>query len=274
MDVITLLFCRTAIILVCAEVWNKVHPAVYGGLWVLTGLCVILQDKKSRKLSWKGYVLSMIDRFFSAFLRYRYYIAQYSNKIGILARKAVLLLLLSVVLSNLSHLADYAVWIAFLVLLELLMYRFPAALYSCRRLFAVHCTILIISLGTVVLLQGKVSLGSSYVGGLIAMVLLWLLVGGLADYDVAKMASEIVNTITTLGVLIVNILAGVTGIDAEIQLGVNIATLPFVAAGYLTALLKEMQLYWENRYCKDENMYPIQKSLKVVCVHGEKQRSR
>ena len=217
--------------------------------WCSSLFYVILRDRMSKNLSWKGYVSHMLERFFTLFLRCRYFIRQSFQTFRTPLIVALVVAVVIVTAVNLTHLANCTVWLAVLVLLLLIVLHFPAALYSCRALFLALAAFLTVSLGTMLLIvNGMGSFTDAYIGGLLILLLLWMLIGGLADYEVAKMSSEIMNTITTLAVLVINVLTGWLGIDAKLQFAVNVAVLPLVAAGYLTAILKEMQAYWEKRY--------------------------
>ena len=217
--------------------------------WCSSLFYVILRDRMSRNLSWKEYVALMLERFFTLFLRCRYYIRQYFQTIRTPLIVIFVVTLVIVTVVNRSHLADCAVWLAVLVLLISVTLHLPTALYSCQAMFLELTAFLTVSLGVMLcIMRNLESMVYAYTGGMIILVLLWLLIGGLADYESAKLASEIMNTITTLVVLGINVLTDWLGIDAELQFAVNVAVLPFVAAGYLTAVLKEMQAYWEKRY--------------------------
>lgn len=232
--------------------------------WCSSIFYVILRDRMSQNLSWKGYVSLMLERFFTLFLRCRYFIRQNVQTFRTPMIVALVVAVVIVTAVNLTHLANCTVWLAVLVLLLSIALHFPAALYSCRALFLELAAFLTVSLGAMLfIVNGVGSFADAYIGGLLILVLLWMLIGGLADYEVAKMASEIMNTITTLVVLVINVLTGWLGIDAELQFAVNVAVLPFVAAGYLTAILKEMQAYWEKRYLEkiqskyNGRLYPV-----------------
>lgn len=96
---------------------------------------------------------------------------------------------------------------------------------------------------------------------LILYAILWLLLAGAADAEPAKMACSIINTLTTLLLILVNVLA-VWGKGSDIP-GLNlfpweklqnysvVLLLPLVVNGYLAALLKELQDYWSRKQEKE-----------------------
>ena len=95
-----------------------------------------------------------------------------------------------------------------------------------------------------------------YIGFTLIYTALWSLSAMLADDDCVKLATAIINTFMTLIIIIGNILCIIVNkasIQAEItseqlQLILNLAVLPICTAGYISALSKEIQVYWKKRH--------------------------
>lgn len=234
--------------------------------WLIVLIYAILQDKLAKKISWKEYGRNIMNLFFAFFPKVRYYLRRWEMRI----RKAagflfVGLAVLELVLASLGYYGllsetwvhDMTVVIGIGIFGTIAISSFLLAMRSCRRLLVFWFTFIMV----IAVVQNKLHLSPSlyYLTFVIMLTLFWLLLGGIADYDRVKMAASIVNTMTTLVVIVANVLAGwidnelgLLGLSADfcqqMQYVTNTAVLPFVIAGYLTALLKEMQVYWEDHY--------------------------
>lgn len=97
------------------------------------------------------------------------------------------------------------------------------------------------------------------------LTLVWSVSIGVADHDVGKMAAAVVNTLTTVLLIILGVLIAygehlqTSPIWNQIETAALYILLPFVIAGYVAALFKESQIYWEKKYTKT-NEKPDKKS--------------
>jgi hypothetical protein len=133
------------------------------------------------------------------------------------------------------------------------------AMHSCKSLLLfwfLHC--LLFSCGvfaSIHLTSGeRLHVIAAYFLFMILYASLWLFAAGVADDDVVKMAASIVNTGTTILVILINVLVG-WGLNQlgdqvqyrtfleKLQYYGNLILLPLIVSGYLSALLKEMQIY-------------------------------
>lgn len=246
--------------------FEQIVAALVFPTWLFELISAILQDKLARNISWKEYGRNIMNLFFTFFLKVRYYLRRWEMRI----RKAagflfVGLAVLVLVLASLAYYGllsetfvhDMTVVLGIGIFGTIAISSFLLAMRSCRRLLVFWFTFIVV----IVVVQNKLHLSTSlyYLTFVIMLTLFWLLLGGIADYDRARMAATIVNTMTTLVVIVANVLAGwidnelgPLGLSADfcqqMQYVTNTAVLPFVIAGYLTALLKEMQVYWEDHY--------------------------
>lgn len=141
--------------------------------------------------------------------------------------------------------------------LIMLAYSLLFGLQSCRSIFSTWFWTMI----TVVAIARGTSMSNKgiYAVAMLFAVFICMLTGALANYDSAKLAMNILNTGTTLIVMVANVFAvwpvfqdeiG-TEILSHIQFCVNLGVLPYAIVGYMTALFKDIQLYWENHYLGD-----------------------
>lgn len=149
---------------------------------------------------------------------------------------------------------------AILLLLFLIIYfllQAYQALHSCRKLllfwlfYGAQIALLVYS--ALPLPQSGAASGFlAYVGFVILFTMIWLLMAGAADVEPAKMACGIVNTATTIILIVVNVLAiwGERNFPTygstwnTMQHYSTVILLPLVVGGYLAALLKQLQEYW------------------------------
>ena len=98
-----------------------------------------------------------------------------------------------------------------------------------------------------------------YIIAVLPFVITWIFLALLADDDVAKLAGNIMNTITTILLLIINVvyihvttLPDASSFTIWLSTGLQqlsmLCLLPIVAAGYLSVLFKDIQIYWRKKY--------------------------
>lgn len=112
-------------------------------------------------------------------------------------------------------------------------------------------------------------------------IIIWTLTALLGDDAAVKMALLIVNTLTTISTVVLNIvlILFAQSLDAQIMqtahveiksynqiaIAANMVLLPFFAAGFLASLGKEMQIYWRTN--SDEY---LQKTKECAIAENEK----
>ena len=106
---------------------------------------------------------------------------------------------------------------------------------------------------------------SSFIGIFVltaGTTILWCVSIGVADHDVGKLAAGIINTMTTCVLIVLSVLGAYDALGEGswisdqlgkmLQLVALNGVLPFVIAGYIAALFKEMQIYVEKKYIPED----------------------
>lgn len=208
-----------------------------------------------------------IDNFFLWFLKTRYRIyADYKISKSIrhtMKQKIAYAFVLgmsaaSIFLSILSLPAPYGRLIAALIIsLVIFAVYVLVALQSCQTLCILWCMLFVVSFFFAK--ACAIDVAEFYWLCVAITALLWCGTSGLANYDTAKLAALIMNTVSTVFVLAVNVSAMYPELFwmteeqiADFQFAVNIGIFPFTAAGYFVALFKEIQVYWEEHRGKNK----------------------
>lgn len=238
------------------------------GCWLLTCVCVILQEKISSKKSWIKYLEDEMKRFFQLFDTVRSFLLWIENKTKRYASAlSWLIFIFGIVwmLFLLSGAKDHPEVLpaaSILCVIAVVLAGACAALHSCRKLLRfwfIHGLLFSIGVSSVlpICARGEVRQIIAYGAFVVMFSLFWITIAGAADDDVGKMAACIVNTGTTILLIVINVLAN-WGIEADMWLWKEVleilqyysivAMLPLVVAGYLAGLLKELQIYWKHHH--------------------------
>ena len=225
-------------------------------------LYVILNNKLASGLTWKEYIMKAIDKLMLFILELRGLIQRaYQWKERKRTRKSffgalIVVIILSCYIAILRF-PDYASTFYLVFIISMLIYSILYGLQSCSSFFRVW----VFSIVAAIFVAGAAGLGEhiAWTGAIIFAALVCMFTGALANYDTAKLATNIVNTLTTLVVMVVNVLAAWRFTRGElsdsglatVQYEVNSAVLPYAVAGYLTALFKDIQVYWEEHRMRE-----------------------
>lgn len=233
-------------------------------LWIAYA---ILEKKAASGLSWRSFIVISFNGLFTKTLIARFWIRkiyiEYKDFVKWVKhhtpRWHVALLLASLLTLCVLLVANMAAtdirFLYFVAVAAIISVGLLKAISSCRWLLAVFFLSFVPSFFAAV--QFRESKAAMYLAFVVISSMLWMAVSLLADYDTAKMATQIVNTLTTISAIGVNVLAGwvdaapqraMLETAAAIQYEANLLLLPFIFAGYLTALFKDMQAYWEKKH--------------------------
>lgn len=228
--------------------------------WLFIPLCVILQKKLVSMKSWREYLGDVMEWIFSFLENARSFLLFTEQKWGRQIRGVFLfgILLFTIYIGLTETLPNFFLVIA-------LFGFFPAyfeielAMHSCKRLllfWLLHGVLFSCGISASVHLTNgeRLHAVATYALFVILYAILWLFAAGVADDNVAKMAASIVNTGTTILVILINVLVGwglnqlgnvewVRNFLEKLQYYGNLVLLPLIVSGYLSALLKEMQIY-------------------------------
>lgn len=235
------------------------------GFWLFNVICAILQKKLASLNSWRGYLEGIVKSFFGFFSSARGFMICLERKLTGTIRAIIFLGVMAVsVVAALTGSGALMVASSASYILVLFYSGASAALHSCRKLLVfwlvhgVYFSVAVLALLQIVI-ETSDQFAAAYSIFVVVFSLLWLLAAGVADDDVAKMAAMIINTGTTILLVVINVLAGwvLNGSTPSpvlketiegLQYYSIIILLPLVAAGYLAALLKEAQIYWKKRH--------------------------
>lgn len=228
--------------------------------------CVILSENIDTGRTWTD----MIDSMMRDFIRKRQVLQCASD---FLKNNLLFFAIPWIVGAALALTYNNYLWIAVLTLL-LIGYLCLKGINSCKwfliawamlYLIAAGGSIAIVSLSARELPMFNHSMLFQCLLHSILLSILWIFSIGISEHDVGKMATQIINTITTVLLIIVNLcyaygVANHTFLFSPkeweiVQVADLYFLVPFVIAGYLAALFKDMQIYWEKRHwgeCKKE----------------------
>lgn len=241
------------------------------GFWLFNVICAILQKKLTSFDTWREYLEDIVNSFFHFFIGIRDFLLWLETVPKRLGKKGFPLFigLCATWIFFTCLYGAYKIFnLRFILILTipfvLLTWFYSAcvALHSCARLLAfwlVHGFFFAI---TIVAIEETISKSSAqsvtaYCLFVLAFSSLWIMEAGAADDDVAKMAALIINTVTTILLIVINVLSGwglselsqfpkLVKLLGRLQYYSVVILLPLVVAGYLSALLKEVQIYWKN----------------------------
>lgn len=243
--------------------------------WFAVPSCVIIQKKLTSMKSWPDFLEGGMDGFFDFFEELR----SFFMRLEVLAKKhpttvaAVLIgvcacLFLPCALIQFQHNSNDLFIYSAPMLLFFLLHAACSALHSCRKLLCfwfTHGALLacLVVANVSETSNGGFSGGGIYLVFVFVLSVIWIVMAGIADDDVAKMAAAIVNTGTTILAILINVLVG-WGLNRwaaqdayaafmnDLLFYGNLTLLPLIVSGYLSALLKEMQLYRKARRLPSE----------------------
>ena len=240
-----------------------VQLSICFGLWLSMCLCVIIQDKEKNHMTWGDDMDKTIAGFLSLFEVVRGFLLSIGKPFSKLSGRCraavglagVLFFIFFFIL--LDQQQELQAILLLLFLITYLLLQAYQALHSCRKLllfwlfYGAQIALLVYS--ALPMPQSGAAPGFlAYVGFVILFTMIWLLMAGAADIEPARMACGIVNTATTIILIVVNVLAiweernfpsyGSTW--NTMQHYSTVILLPLVVGGYLAALLKQMQEYW------------------------------
>ena len=243
--------------------------------WFVIPFCVIIQKKLVSAKSWPDFLEGGMNKFFdfledlrSLFLRLEAFAKKHHTTVLIALIIVCAGLFLSCALIQSQHNSnDLFIYLA-PILLFFLLHAACSALHSCRELLCFWFTHGALLACLVVANMSETSNGGFSGGGIylvfvFVLSVIWIVMAGIADDDVAKMAAAIVNTGTTILAILINVLVGwglnrwaaqaayVAFMNDLLFYG-NLTLLPLIVSGYLSALLKEMQLYRKARRLPSE----------------------
>lgn len=242
--------------------------------WFAVPSCVIIQKKLTSMKSWPDFLEGGMDGFFdffeelrSFFMRLEVFAKKHPTTVAAVLIGVCACLFLPCALIQFQHDSDDLLIYSAPMLLFFLLHAACSALHSCRKLLCFWFThgalLACLVAATMSETDGGLSGGGSYLIFVIALSTVWIVMAGAADDDAAKMAAAIVNTGTTILAILVNVLVG-WGLDRwaaqaaqltlmnGLQFYGNLILLPLIVSGYLSALLKEMQIYRKARRAPPE----------------------
>lgn len=237
-----------------------------------TYLYVIIRNKLASGLTWEEYIMKKTSIFLMAILRMRgwiqrVYLWKGANKARNWIPGAIWILSILAMLAVMRVCPEHRRWAAIGFVGVMLVYSLLFGLQSCRSIFSTwFCTIVVV---VTIARETTISDMGTYVAAMIITAIVCMFTGALANYDTAKLAMNIINTGTTLIVMVVNVLASWTFLREEInseilttiQFWVNLGVLPYAIVGYVTALFKDIQVYWEEHYLR--NVPPGTRIVKI-----------
>jgi hypothetical protein len=235
----------------------------------------IIRTKFLQKRRIEAVMMEYIDKFFFFFEDYRaavLWLGKYSKKLSYGTTFSIWSVCagLALYMSNTQQ-CDWWPFIGFILLLVAYYFFLSTSYFSCRRFLL--CLLINGTVSGCLLAfyvsraLHAVSVDCSevfvYILYTLAIVFAWCSASLVADDAPAKLALGIVNTLLTIAAILINIAAVYTAtFMKELAIGsiyanspfdvlsillFNLAELPFVAAGYLALLAKDMQMYWKKK---------------------------
>ena len=241
--------------------------------WLFIPFCVILQKKLVSMKGWREYLEGIMERFFDCFENMRgsmLRMESFAKRCGV--KTLLILVIIYAVWTPVSLFSasgdGFLAMMVLPMLIAFLLYAACNALHSCRKLLVfgfVHGILLTMCIVHLIPAQEirDLSIAAAYVLSSFVFLLIWIVMAGVADDDVAKMAACIVNTGTTILVILINVLVGwglnrlgdqapIRNSLEQLQFFGNLTLLPLIISGYSAALLKEMQIYRRAR-CEEQD---------------------
>lgn len=234
-------------------------------LWTFTTLCAIIQIKTSKQRTWGQFWRDSMKCIISGLDSLRNFLTWSSKKWDqIHAGTKFLLCLLAMLVIGVCitwfhQLTAIVGAITGLVLFSTALYR---CLHSLRNLLAFwtfNSVIMAFAIYFILDDIAPVLTGFSpapYILICIFITSLWCLSAGIADYDVAQMAGKIINTLTTIALVAVNVFVwwaqnepGVKDVlsGTDLIYEFNLILLPLVVAGYLAVLFIDIVNYYKKK---------------------------
>ena len=243
------------------------QSALLGMLWLVVVVCAIINHKLQQKQDWGEYAMKTITKVMEHFELVRDGMVELGERcVQVDRRIKIALVIVEFVLAVGCIFFDALVpFVAVLITVSIFLVYIHGAMHSCRTLL-ICWTLFGFLFGLIVselLLQAQTATHHRglvyYIIFVSSYLLFWIYMTAIADHDVAKIACVIVNTCTTLMLLGFNVLfmciaaqgytvEGVLLVSAVFQLYINLLLLPITISGYMAGLVKEVQIYWENKY--------------------------
>lgn len=253
-------------------------------LWIFALICAIIQSKALSRLTWRKWgaemTMQIIQGVICACGKMRKGLEWLRKKWESLTpfiRTIITALSVGMLVVAALWVPDMSVPFAIPWLLGILLIRLWLAMSSCRELLKVWFVESILFALMVASAAGNLlpnEIANQFVAYAVFSViytLTWCITAGMADYDVAKMACGVVNTVTTIGLLFVNIFPYWCSENADILVpclnkvnpqlteqirtftaedfvyAFNLILFPLVVAGFIAALFAEGQQYLLKR---------------------------
>lgn len=187
--------------------------------WIPVLLRAIIIERLYKGLRWEEYLLQKTGDMLNYHLKGRYWfrrIAVWTEKrLGWERLWGLLQTILIIWIIATATIVYFLKWtwaydsilgIVVLLTIYVVVYGFLRALSSCRYLLLVWLALIFAAL----ILQECLSVpqGYGYLVFVVLLCLLWVWISGFADYEAAKMASQCVNTLTTILLLVFDVLVG------------------------------------------------------------------
>lgn len=245
-------------------------------LWIFAVFCAIIQLKVASRLSWHDFLegrMELLIELCNGLCDFLLWADEKWKRIPERGRAAMGLAGIFFFVVTAFHVRAIAYVIVVGYWLIAFFIKLHSCLFSCKRL-----VVFWLIQGILLAFGGAYAVSrivpndilnplAAYSAYCILLVALWVISAGVADYEVAKMAGQIINTITTILLLAFNVLfswckqhAAIPlpgGIFDELIYFANLLLLPLVASGYLAALFVEGRHYIEER-CGDKGGDPKQ----------------
>ena len=236
-------------------------------LWLFVLICAMIQGKTVSRMSWRSYMEKQIDGFLGIFSCTRDLLQCAESLMGRvppMVRGTVFLLWVALLIVSIPALSVCPELLSILALLSIGVSAITSAckaLHSCRRLllfWLIYGAAFAVGAGSLVydMQRRPTSTVVAYIAFVVAFAAIWMLIAGAADNEPAKMACAVINTLTTILLIVINVLVAWCQFPMPenapfswdmIQNVSVVILLPLVVGGYLAALLKAMQEYWMTR---------------------------
>lgn len=237
------------------------YLAIIFGIWLFSLICAIIQIRITTEKSWKiiledsmEFVVSTIDCLKRFLMKIG---GAYSGYKGMFY--FVFIVVGLAVLNFAPQFAPILVIIFCMGSVFAILYECISSCKALLKFWFIHALVVALLIGFTLMdrLPSNIINGPLAYGFIcVLLTLFWSLSAGIADYDVAKMAGGIINTLTTILTVAINVFAWwlqrnvpqVSSSDREELLyAINLAVLPVLAAGYISMLFINGVEYFKKR---------------------------
>lgn len=234
------------------------------GLWLFTCGCAIMQKKVASRKKWRDYMHEQGRKFLAVFTyvrRFLLWIEAFKHKLPIQLRAGIGLGAIAVFALMLGNYYRDPKTLAIILCFALILFyihKASSSLHSCRKLLLFWLAYSTLFASSAAAMLPRLQCGffdaMAYISFVFLYTLMWLSLAGAADDEPVKMGCEIVNTVTTIALIVINVLAiwGERNLAflepfrfnwSILQYYSTIILLPLVVAGYLASMLKSIQIY-------------------------------